>query len=114
MTTVLPVSKGDTTPLRWTVKDSVGKVRPITGGTVKIRVGRIGRPNAKFEAAMNFDSEEGEGDGSDGKVVYTPLSTHFDTAGYFDAEIRVTFSDASVCANQFTIHVLDTLNTVST
>lgn len=115
MTETLRVSKGDTTPFKWTVKDALGTARPVNGGTVKLRVGRIGNPHAKFENAMDFDGTEGAaGDGTDGKVIYSPEATDFDTPGYYDAEIRVEFSDKTVCANQFTIHVLPTINEEAT
>jgi len=91
MTEVAYRKVGDTSPtLDIICKDSDGNVVPVTGATVQFHLRLCG------SAALVIDAAGSVVDGPAGHVRYTPQAGDFDTAGFYEAEYEVTFSDSSV------------------
>jgi len=87
----------------FTVRDNDGSALNISdASSVKLRMGRKGESTPTLDGTMSFDD-----DGSDGIVNYDFNDGDLSTAGYYDTQIQVNYSDGKRTTNDFTIHILE-------
>jgi len=91
MTEVAYRKVGDTSPtLDIICKDSDGNVVQVIGATVQFHLRLCGSASLVIDAAGSVV------DGATGHIRYTPQVGDFDTAGFYEAEYEVTYSDGSI------------------
>lgn len=96
MSMLIPMVRGDTRPtLEFTVRDQNGAVINITGATVRLRISNKSTGAVLITRVLTIT------DGPGGKCTFAWVSTDWnagvlDAAGHYDAELEVTFSDATV------------------
>jgi len=76
-----------------------------TTTTKKIYVGRVG----KTTKLVNGDNLTFKTDGTDGVLVWSPANGSLATAGYYDANIQLTYASGVEIIKSFDIHIIDTI-----
>lgn len=85
------IKQGDTKPeIRATLKDANGTAINLTGATVRFHL------SAKVSGTVKVDSPATVISASEGIVQYAWSTGDTDTAGVYNAEWEITFSDGSV------------------
>jgi hypothetical protein len=83
-----------------------GAVVDISGASKKkIYVGRTG----KTSKLVNGDNLSFKTDGTDGILIWSPASGSLATAGYYDANIVLTYASGKEIIKSFDVHILDTI-----
>lgn len=90
--------------LTYTYTDEDGTAINISdASSVSLKIGRLGGTTS-ITKTMSWVT-----DGSDGKVKVSFAETDLATAGYYDAEIQVNYTNGRRTSKMFTVHVLPNL-----
>jgi len=91
MSDIFWVKRNDTGPaISATLRDADGDVVTLTGASVQFHM------RSKADGTTKVDAAGSVTDASGGVVAYGWLATDTDTAGKYEAEFEVTYSDGSV------------------
>jgi Rib/alpha/Esp surface antigen-like repeat protein len=84
------IKQNDTNPaMEFTLQDSDGQAVDLSGATARFLMRARGGTTVKTDAAASITNA------ASGVVQYTPVAADTDTAGQYEAEIEVTYSDST-------------------